>query len=507
MVDADRTLQTRHSYGSLKLANSTKRPGQVSCLGGTSMGKYKLFISHKHADAAIAKAVANFIRSKTLGQIDIHLSSDPSFRGPGIGGPLTEQLKQALCKTDALILVYTSNDKDWSYCMWECGVATDPAGSKSSIYVLQCGSDVPSPFAQDVRTNARSLDDIRKFTDTLLRGTFFPTQEQPLASGFERSEVFETAEELYKSLQNVLPPLGAEAIEEWSCWPRFKIALPATSVNMIKEATRDTRGKITADILRSTGIVEDADNQAAQIFGRGSIRSGTPFGELVTAWIEGSGDAAALWFTALAEQAASSLARNMVLLSRAPIRCLATGRNLTLFLSSVRRIAAESRLEFEIFLLDLVDPRIVPVIHRMIPIDSAFYIPIEDGSPTDTNLKEIRNQMTRSARSRVPILSKDLRPLYIVHLSMIDQYMLDFALNLNSNKRPDELIFSDILNDERFGPMFKNTFAVIPKTATVADAQLAMRNRDRNCRDAFVTEDGSADTSVLGWLTNVDAAL
>ena len=50
----------------------------------------------------------------------------PSAKTPGVGRTLNAELRQALWGAGAVILVYTSPDEDWGYCMWECGVATLP---------------------------------------------------------------------------------------------------------------------------------------------------------------------------------------------------------------------------------------------------------------------------------------------------------------------------------------------------------------------------------------------
>src|SRR4051812_22014114 len=108
--------------------------------------KPRLFISHKHADREIAATIAQFIQEKTSYKVQIHLSLEPKYDGPRIGRNLNEQLRTALWQTDALILVYTTEDQDWSYCMYECGLATDPASPTSSVYVLQAGEDGPKVF-------------------------------------------------------------------------------------------------------------------------------------------------------------------------------------------------------------------------------------------------------------------------------------------------------------------------------------------------------------------------
>src|SRR5688572_14233691 len=128
-----------------------------------------LFISHKHRDAAIAQVLAGFIESRTNNLIRVHLSSSPDFKGPRYGKSLNAQLREALWNTEVLVLLYTSSEDDWSYCMWECGVATHPQSPNTDIVVFQCGTDVPSPFQDLPRVNVHKYDDIKRFTDQLLR--------------------------------------------------------------------------------------------------------------------------------------------------------------------------------------------------------------------------------------------------------------------------------------------------------------------------------------------------
>ena len=72
------------------------------------MSQPLLFISHKHDDEAIASKVAKFVRTITGGQVDVYQSSTPEFEGPRVGKPLKDELRDALWRTDVVILVYTS---------------------------------------------------------------------------------------------------------------------------------------------------------------------------------------------------------------------------------------------------------------------------------------------------------------------------------------------------------------------------------------------------------------
>jgi hypothetical protein len=45
--------------------------------------------------------------------------------------------------------------------------------------------------------------------------------------------------------------------------------------------------------------------------------------------------------------------------------------------------------------------------------------------------------------------------------------------------------------------------AFVKPTITVADAKIAMEGV-KNCQDVFVTETGTVESPVLGWLTNIE---
>jgi hypothetical protein len=60
---------------------------------------------------------------------------------------------------------------------------------------------------------------------------------------------------------------------------------------------------------------------------------------------------------------------------------------------------------------------------------------------------------------------------------------------------------TDLLKDPEFCQRLQNTFAVVSKSGTHADAKKAMESL-KWCQDVFVTEAGTPAESVLGWVTN-----
>ena len=84
----------------------------------------KIFISHRFADKAIADVVRQHLGIWGF-DTAIFQASAPGL-GPRAGENITDELKEALCNSKLVILLFTTTDYDWAYCMWECGLAHTP---------------------------------------------------------------------------------------------------------------------------------------------------------------------------------------------------------------------------------------------------------------------------------------------------------------------------------------------------------------------------------------------
>ena len=224
-------MQKRKKAGASQRAKKPERKTAASVAGisaGESRGrdsKPLLFISHRHADAPIANAIRQFVRTQSRGKVAVFQSSAATAVRPRIGRVLSRELMDALWKVAVVILIYTTPDEDWSYCMWECGVAMDPRSPDTRIIVFQCGDHAPAVFADQVRVNARNPVDIQKFTNEFLTSEqFFPRLSGALSdySG-DGPEVAEAAEELRKKLEPLLPKIQEETTEEWPAWPFLQV--------------------------------------------------------------------------------------------------------------------------------------------------------------------------------------------------------------------------------------------------------------------------------------------
>ena len=84
------------------------------------------FISHKHRDRDLAELVSNFLEDLSNGEVRLFVSSAVAHEGPRFGVSLSDSLRDALARSGLVILIYTDPTDNWEWCLWECGVATDP---------------------------------------------------------------------------------------------------------------------------------------------------------------------------------------------------------------------------------------------------------------------------------------------------------------------------------------------------------------------------------------------
>jgi hypothetical protein len=247
-----------------------------------------LFISHKHEDRIIADALRNFVEMNTGGVVEVFQSSSDQAPGPRAGFSLNQELKSALWRAGAVVLIYTHPTLDWSYCMFEYGVANNPKSPDTRIILFRCCDAVPSLFAGQVNVNARELVDIQKFTNQLLTAPDFfsdyggpVTQHQPNSQG-----VAAAAADFYQKLQLLLPPLIPASHEEWPVYPFLQLQLDMKHIEAIKNAAPSDRLRNALDLIQKECLVTGYDKEAERLFNSPSFDKGMKFEALVTAWME-----------------------------------------------------------------------------------------------------------------------------------------------------------------------------------------------------------------------------
>lgn len=449
-----------------------------------------VFISHKHSDREIAETIATFVRTASAGNVRVHLSSSPNFEGPRLGQPLNLELKRALAQAEAVILVFTTETDDWSYCMWECGVATNPSDERptSVVVVVQCTQDEPKPYGDQLRVDARDLDSLYTFVKSLLTTTdLFINRDEPI-TGFasEGPEVSQFAATLHTDLGKVLSPEGRSG-QSVPASPYIRVHLSNTAAHELRTLYLDGSTDECLHLLESQAAVVADALGSESLFGM-VLGGETKLGDLLAGWRQDNdADTEPRWFWALAEQIEAALLGKVRPVKWAPYRST-TGRADVLYVASTRKTA--TGVEFDVYMVPFA-PRPVPVRDRMIPVDQMYFKDVS-ASPLDgVRLIDLVGQMDEHHASRLPVLDHG-RPLSTIHKATIN----DFLVQSPPSGRTAELTVQDLLTSR--ADAVADSYADVPPDATIEQAMEAMAAKP-GCQDVVVTRDGQ----VVGWLPNV----
>jgi predicted transcriptional regulator len=161
-------------------------------------------------------------------------------------------------------------------------------------------------------------------------------------------------------------------------------------------------------------------------------------------------------------------------------------------------------VQFDLYFYNLSDPRAVPITSKMIPIKDFFHKKLGQIDPQTLKLTDLITELQSRQLNRLPILSSEGQPMYIVHRSMIDQFIVKHVL-AGGAASAGNLTLAQLLADPEMKNIFENTFVAVKRQGTLADAMSAMVTKP-NCNDVCVTAGGNLNEPVLGWLTNVDIA-
>ncbi len=269
-----------------------------------------LFISHRHDDRAMADVLRKFIQARTGGRVTVFQSSSPDADGPKQGKNVTQELRRALWHASVVILIYTTRDQDWSYCMWECGVAQLPEPSDTKTIVFQSADQFPEVFADQLRVGLRDEQAIDKFVSDLLTDSgYFPRLGRAITEFAAGTDpVREAARELYEQLQDVLPSQET-ADEEWPPYPQLTLELTDEQVERIRTAqgTPEDRLDVARQVVVDEAMVIGGDGQVGRIFSaRGFPRTpsmpGMPMRNLVESWKADSPTPASQWIDDVCRQ-------------------------------------------------------------------------------------------------------------------------------------------------------------------------------------------------------------
>lgn len=314
------------------------------------------FISHKHSDRKIASALSAFLNISSRKEIAVVQSSDPIAMGPRLGNVLTQELTEILWNTRVILLIYTAANQDWSWCMWECGVATKPGSLKTRIIVLQCGSEQPKVYADTVRVDVRDPGDVLKFVKAYLTDPeFIPGVGRALAPGFspDGPEVLEAADSLYERLQEVIPK---SEVAEWSAQSVLRLEVKAESGEKALSAVKQ------AATFEQTVLVAEVTQPAWHIFGLAQVEEGMSIGALIKHWREQCGGASPEWAEDIREQIIRAAMRELPVPRWTQLQEADGKECYAPILTRVRQLPGRDALQFDVSLVPFDPSRMTSAI-------------------------------------------------------------------------------------------------------------------------------------------------
>lgn len=143
---------------------------------------------------------------------------------------------------------------------------------------------------------------------------------------------------------------------------------------------------------------------------------------------------------------------------------------------------------------------------KMIPINkiSSHIIP-EGESEKDIKITDLYDLLNDTV-TRIPVFDSKGNLKYIIHQSILFKFVLEESIEAAKKQESFDvhtLTLEKFLSRPEIKKLVVDSIAFVPKDATLLIAKEEMENI-KSCQDVFITETGSREGKILGWLTNVD---
>lgn len=258
-----------------------------------------VFISYKHDDVAIATQIASHFRDlaeQAERNIEVFVSNHPDFQGARFGATLQEEIARHLRITEVFFLVYTGRNKDYSWCMYEAGLATNPESAEGTrVIVFSMVGDVPEVFSGKVVVKARERGALEQlFRDFFFKPDFFPGERGALFDDNKlmRDATARKANELYTALSDYF---DLDERREVPRWPTISLQFAQSAVakflDLVKQdpsafsANGGARSAAITHFLEN-GIVTHSEKQGSEAFGFNWENAPVPLGRIRENWID-----------------------------------------------------------------------------------------------------------------------------------------------------------------------------------------------------------------------------
>jgi len=333
---------------------------EKSCCNITVVSKQKteaepvsVFISHRHIDRGLADVFREEISEWCDDGARIYQSSHAES-GSKIGDRLDIAIAEAISQSNLVLLIYTDAPGDYDWCMYECGLAQDPASIDSNIAVFFTTEDLPDPMDNriGVRLNSES---IQQFVHDFHRTPeFFARRSEAFSAGVSDKYIKQKADQLHKKLKNVAPNLAADI----TIYDRITAGLDLDKVQEIIQAAdhggQQAGFELAHEIIPQFATVRSYSGDPQEHFNYDTFEEAMLLGDLFLRWTQDSEkDANLFWQKEICEAIAAAILNRPERSISTPFKSLASAYWLLPLLARFRVIPYEDVYEFDILFCKL----------------------------------------------------------------------------------------------------------------------------------------------------------
>lgn len=138
-----------------------------------------------------------------------------------------------------------------------------------------------------------------------------------------------------------------------------------------------------------------------------------------------------------------------------------------------------------------------------IPVSSVVsttrFFSVDEKSYSEKSLGDIKNELEKNNRRRLPILKESGNLKYLVYERDIDKYAGEQGNSYDNKNLKD---FIEYVDNNTKSDLIKPV-VYVEKDISLAKADDKRRKKD-GCQDIIVTENGEADSKVIGYITDRD---
>ncbi len=222
--------------------------------------KSTIFISHRMEDGKIAADIGESLKDITS-RIELYIAGNCDHRNAEFGSAsLRDDIANVLHKTELVLILYTDVDEDWSWVMWETGVATDPKKpDRTRIVPLSLTGEVPKVLEGQLVVQLNNRASVRTFVNQLCtKSGFFPGLDGPLTDR-DAKYTNAKADALYETLKKH----DQGETQRWRRCDRFFLKLDAKSVKKLEKSAKLPTKKLLGEIADCAKLLKPSEQVGA----------------------------------------------------------------------------------------------------------------------------------------------------------------------------------------------------------------------------------------------------